>query len=697
MSRIFYTFFFLFCILGLSCFSQHVNYDSILTRFSSAAEKYEYLHEALKKDTRLGASVALVLSKKQLEYAMELADTNKIASSYNQIGSQYLDLADYGTAMNYYLKSAKFYGYIKDSVGISMTYQNMGLIYSSKGDVATAKRMIAQALAIEKKHSKDIEKLCTTMGNLGDAYRSLNMIDSAFYYYRLVIRHTKDSSGLAIVYNNIGLYYLESNKLDSAMVFLKLSNYIDRRLGNKFNHAISIGNIADCYYRRGDVKKAIEEYHFALGLSRQLNNPELIMTNCGALADIFAGMKRYDSAHRYLEEYADINDSLHSTNDEMKMADLRSGFDRENREKELKIQQLELEQKEKKHGDVVNSFIVASLFLIIIIGFAVFRYKAKQRSYDELKQLNDEVTTQKNLVEEKQKEIVDSITYARRIQRPLLAKEEDIRQQFGDCFIVFKPKDIVSGDFYWTTISSEIGVESSVFGVKSSENREEDFQLEAYDSKHINKNTNKSPSVTPNTGLPAKNFYLAVCDSTGHGVPGAFMSLLNIGFLSEAIKEKHIDHPDGIFNYVRGRLVESIGDDNQKDGFDGTILRWKKNSMQLEYAAAHNAPLLIRDNAIIEMAADKMPVGKGERVQPFSLYKIDVKKDDLIYLFTDGYADQFGGPKGKKFKYKKLHELLLSIHKKPMKEQKTAIEAAFEEWKGDLEQVDDVTIIGLKI
>ncbi len=215
-------------------------------------------------------------------------------------------------------------------------------------------------------------------------------------------------------------------------------------------------------------------------------------------------------------------------------------------------------------------------------------------------------------------------------------------------FIFYNPKDIVSGDFYWAT-------------------------------EHNNK------------------FYLAVCDCTGHGVPGAFMSLLNIGFLSEAIKEKNIEKPNEVFNYVRTRLIDSISSDGQQDGMDGILLCIDKTLNQISYAAANNEPILVSDNNIIELSKDKMPVGKGEKTESFTLFTINGNKGGTLYLYTDGYADQFGGPKGKKFKYKALNELLLSVVELPMHEQKEKLDTTLSSWKMNLEQVDDVLIFGLKL
>ena len=270
-----------------------------------------------------------------------------------------------------------------------------------------------------------------------------------------------------------------------------------------------------------------------------------------------------------------------------------------------------------------------------------------------------EVVEQKELIEEKQKEIVDSINYAKRIQYALLANDKVLLQNLKEYFVLFQPKDIVSGDFYWATQT----VDSN--------------QLE--------------------NGMEEKTekFYLAICDSTGHGVPGAFMSLLNISFLNEAITEKHIQQPNEILNHVRQRLIESVSQDGAQDGMDGILLCFENG--KITYAAANNAPVVVRENSIINLPTDKMPIGKGQKDIPFTHYTIETKKGDMLYFYTDGYADQFGGPKGKKFKYKQLEELLISINQKQMKEQKQILESTLEKWKGKLEQLDDVCVFGIKI
>jgi PAS domain S-box-containing protein len=260
-----------------------------------------------------------------------------------------------------------------------------------------------------------------------------------------------------------------------------------------------------------------------------------------------------------------------------------------------------------------------------------------------------ETKEKEEIIRKRNKDITDSINYAQRIQKAMLASDSLLNNNLAEYFILFKPKDIVSGDFYWAT---------------EKDNR----------------------------------FYLAVCDSTGHGVPGAFMSLLNISFLNEAINEEEIIHPNEIFNHVRKRLIENISFESggAKDGMDGILVCIDKNKNEITYAAANSAPLMM-NGELKKLPSDKMPVGSGEKKEAFNQHTVSFKTDNTLYLYTDGFADQFGGIKGKKFKYKQLNELLLANHHKSMPDQKILLETAFEEWKGSLDQVDDVLIVGIKM
>lgn len=259
---------------------------------------------------------------------------------------------------------------------------------------------------------------------------------------------------------------------------------------------------------------------------------------------------------------------------------------------------------------------------------------------------------QKTRIEEKNKEMMDSITYSKRIQYSLLAKEIVLKGKFKQHFMYFQPKDIVSGDFYWLH------------------------------------------------DLSNGQFVLAIADSTGHGVPGAIMSMLNISCLNEAVISEKLTEPKDILNYTRDKIIDHLMFDTEggKDGMDCSLLSFDLKTNTVTYAGANNAVWIIREKEIIELIPDKMPVSKHQKdTVPFKQQTLQLQKDDMIYSFTDGIADQFGGPKGKKFMYKQLKQLLIDISELSMKEQRAAIESALNEWKGDLEQVDDITLMGIRV
>ena len=316
--------------------------------------------------------------------------------------------------------------------------------------------------------------------------------------------------------------------------------------------------------------------------------------------------------------------------------------------------------------------------------------KVVERTAEVVKQ-KEELEEQKHVIEEKNKDITDSINYAEKIQRAILPDTEKIKKALPESFILFQPRDIVSGDFFWYAEvdgSKELGVGSS----------------------EIIQNTLPAPQLrTPNSELPtphSKLILLAAADCTGHGVPGAFMSMINTSLLNEAVNEKRIFQPNEILNQVRRGIIHSLkqkGESGeQKDGMDVGIISLEMNNRtcNLQYAGANNSLYIIRKSdapVLEEIDPDPMPVSISDRTGDFTNNVIELQKGDTFYIFTDGYADQFGGPKGKKFKYAQFKQLLLSIQNKSMDEQKQILDMTMQEWKGALEQIDDILVIGVRV
>jgi serine phosphatase RsbU (regulator of sigma subunit) len=263
-----------------------------------------------------------------------------------------------------------------------------------------------------------------------------------------------------------------------------------------------------------------------------------------------------------------------------------------------------------------------------------------------------EVVRQRDVLEHQNKEIEDSIRYASRIQNAVLPADHDFAGLIPESFVFFKPLEIVSGDFYW---------------------------ISQVESKLI----------------------ISAADCTGHGVPGAFMSMLGVAFLNEIVNKDHVTRPDLILNKLRDKVIEALQQQGKsgeaKDGMDIVLVCIDEQTKKLSYAGAYNPLIMIRNGELSEISADKMPIAIYDNMKEFTMHEISIATGDLFYFYSDGYEDQFGGPNGKKLKSKRFKQLLLDNYDKPLKDQKLILEKSFEEWKGNLKQVDDIVVIGVKV
>jgi len=303
------------------------------------------------------------------------------------------------------------------------------------------------------------------------------------------------------------------------------------------------------------------------------------------------------------------------------------------------------------------NILVIIILIAFFYGWYVYNtWKVLQanRIYKQKEITSIEVAKQKEELTIKNKNITDSINYARRIQLAMIPSVRFFNNIFKESFIFFKPKDIVSGDFFWITEKKD-------------------------------------------------KVFVAAVDCTGHGVPGAFMSIIGIELLRKLVNSQGIEEPSEVLNELNRNFAEIFKDVENitlRDGMDVAFCIIDRASMILEFAGAFNPLYLIRDNKITEIKGDRFSVGLEDYengVQSFTNHHIQLHKNDMIYIFTDGYSDQFGGPEGKKFKYRRFRHLLLSIHRLPLPEQREQLERSMEEWKGENDQVDDILVIGMKV
>ncbi len=636
-----------------------------------------------------------------LKIREEIRDEKGAASICNKIGNIYYFQGDYFLGMEFYLKSLHINEKIGDKQGIASAYNNIGNINDSKGEYAKAMEFYFKALKI-REELLDKKGMASCYGNIGIMYKKKGDYDKGLEFYLKSLKmfeETGNKEGIGNSFNNIGIIYSSKGDYAKALDFHAKSLKIKEEIMNKQGMAESYNNIGNIHSFKRDYTKALEfqlkamkiyeeigykqgithSYNSIGSLHLQKNNlleskryqqkSLAVAKEIASLPDImfaYEGLSKVDSAlnnfkeaYEYQKLYKEMNDSIFNLESAEKTAEITAIYESEKKETQIKLLEKDKEKQtalavvEKKKQLTILYSVVGGLFLVIVFaGFIYNRWRITRQQKVIIEQKEKETSLQKNQIEEKHKEITDSINYAERIQRSFLATTEMLDQNLKDYFVFFRPKDIVSGDFYW--------------------------------------------SGKLNNG----NFAFSVADSTGHGVPGAIMSILNISSLEKSIEKE--TEPNLILNETRKIIIERLKKDGSvdggKDGMDCSLLVLNQNRTQLTFAAANNPVFIVRNNELIEYKPDKMPVGKHYNdAESFTLHTTLLQKGDIIYALTDGFPDQFGGTKGKKYMIKNLKELLLKIAHLPVHEQELILSDEFTDWKGENEQVDDVCIIGVRV
>ncbi|HEY0029965.1 MAG TPA: tetratricopeptide repeat protein [Bacteroidia bacterium] len=588
---------------------------------------------------------------KSLEIKKELKDIKGVSGLYFNISGLYRQEGKYPEALDYQLRSLKTFEELKDMKGIGRNYSNIGLIYGRMGNDSMALEYYFKALKLNKELDV-MDAVAANFANIGNIYSAQKKYLPALDYLNKSVKIDEDLGdlhGMASGYTSLGNVYKAMGDRKRAKEYyenaLKINQEQDDKIGI-ISNSLGMGSIS---LDNADYTAAVTYFQQAFDLAKLSGLRVELSEASRNLAQAYEKKNDYKNAYHYHTLYSQIKDSMLNQESTKQIAEMATKYESDkkemqitslNKDNEILTKDQKLKETQLNKQMIINYAVVAGLILVLAFAFFVARsYRQKQAANLLLEEKNA-------MIEEKNKDITDSINYAKRIQFTLLAQNEILTENLKEHFVLFQPKDIVSGDFYWAI-------------------KKED------------------------------RFYLAVCDSTGHGVPGAFMSLLNISFLNEAITEKNMAQPNEILDHVRKRLIENVSQDGAQDGMDGILLCFEHG--KITYSAAHNSPVLVRNNTLTLLPGDKMPVGKGEKSHPFTLHTIDKQKGDALYFYTDGYPDQFGGPAGKKFKYKKLDELLVSVSAKSVQEQQSILTSTLNSWKGNLEQVDDILLIGMKL
>jgi serine phosphatase RsbU (regulator of sigma subunit)/Tfp pilus assembly protein PilF len=630
---------------------------------------------------RASYDTALTYFFRSLKLKEILGDKKSIASSLNNIGAVLYDQGKYKSALDYYLRSLGIFEDLKNREGAMSASLNVGNILSElqnfSGAVGYYRQSLTYALELN-----DAKGKADAYQNIGGIYNDLKQKDSSIFYYRkalLFYKQAEFSEGLAISYNVLGQWYKNNGLTDSALAYYQRALDINLSTNNRDGLSTNYNNLGMLYLSKKDYATASGFYTKGLTIARETGNRDFIASYCKSLSELYEAKHDYLNAYLYHKTYSEIKDSLIHTETSKQITEMQTRFETGKKEQEIGLlnKDKQIQEQDIRKQKIFTLFVAGGLLtstLLLSFIFRSLKITRRQKAIIEVqKQQNEEKS---KILEEKNRDIIDSINYARRIQDALLKEENHVSEHLPEHFILFKPKDIVSGDFYWAAEKTGISL--------------------------------------PEQGM-RRFWYIAAVDCTGHGVPGAFMSMLGVAFLNEIISGSSPLAPAEILNQLSHKIMKELNQTGSygenKDGMDISLARLDLDSGELQWAGANNPLWIIpgkeaalsppetfeKKELVREVRADKQPIGFHTHISPFTNHALSLEKGSVFFLFSDGIADQFGGPAGKKFKYSKLKKLLLEIRHEPLSRQKELLNSAFETWKGELEQVDDVCMIGVRI
>jgi tetratricopeptide (TPR) repeat protein len=633
---------------------------------------------------------ALEYYNNSLSLTKELTDKKLQPAILNNIGLVFWHQGYNAEALDYFFKSLNISEELNDNSGNARIYNNIGIIYQQVGDYEQAAKYQNESLEVSKSHNDRIG-ISYAFLNLGVIYYQMGKYEQALDYYRkseVIRKELSDLPGLADLYINIGKLYLKMRNPDKSIEQFEEAELIYKKIDMPYG-------IANCLIQTGLTKFEIHSYNDAIihckegiELAKKINALELEKQGYEVLSKIYEKTDKIPQAFDSYKQFINLRDSLNNIEKSKQLVkiQMQSEFDNLSHKQKLEQdQKLELAQgKSRKQTKIANIFIFAFLLTLSIFILLFISFRQKQRSSDllefqkldverqksELTAQRDELEIQKNLVVHQRDKIMtmltelgESIDYARKIQQALLPTDKKLKDLLGDYFLFFQPRESVGGDFYWVAEYEDLT-------------------------------------------------FFAVADCTGHGVPGGFMSMLGVSLLNEMITRSESLSPAKMLWNLRDMIIKALNqtglDDDSQDGMDIALCMYNPTNRHLVYSGANsslvvatsilpepNDKIFVFDN-LVEYKPDRMPAAFYQRMEEFYEHHIVLNPGDCVYLFSDGFADQFGGRSNKKFGYSTYRNLLSSLSKKPFDHQRDILWNEFDKWKGDENQTDDVLVMGIR-
>ncbi len=656
----------IYLLVSVSCCSLAINKDSLWSVWNNSETPDTLKLQAMSKLAKQGyvftdPDSSILCGELLFNEATKTNSIKYQADARNTQGIAYAIQGQFSFAIQKYMEALKFFEKSKNEGGQASTLNNIGVLYSDMGDLDKSLDHYERSLAIKEKLGDSLG-MASTINNIGVIYKGKNDFEKALEYYQrcynIENRLGKESNlcstlnNIAVAYKNLGnLQLAEEKALQSLSIGIKYDLPWDLATSNNILAIIS--------FEKKDFNKSVNYAKKAIENANKFNGKNELMEAEFNLFKAYRNLGNYKQALESYELHVTLKEELASEENQKEIIRQELKYDYEKQAiadstknaEEKKVQEAELaaEVAENKRQKQQSYFLYSGLVLLGLFGIFIFnRFRITRKQKDVIATQKETVDQAFAELEEKNTEILDSINYAKRIQKAILPPNSLLEASLPEHFVLYQPKDIVAGDFYWMEKTGD-------------------------------------------------SVLFAAADCTGHGVPGAMVSVICNNGLNRSVREFGLTKPGEILDQTRNLVIQEFekSDEEVKDGMD--IALCSLSGLTLKFAGAHNPLWIVRNGEILETKADKQPIGKFIDQKPFKTHQKNLQKGDQIYLFSDGFVDQFGGEKGKKFKPKALRELILSVENQPMLEQKNKMINAFEAWKGSFEQIDDVCVIGVRV
>ncbi len=617
-------------------------------------------------------SSALTQYKKELELREELGDKFKTTICLNKIGEILSAQDNLDASMEYFYKALKIADALNSKEDLMTIYNNIGIVYDRQSDFSKSLEYYNKTLELSTA-MRDTNAMGISYSNIGTVYAEQGKNKEAFIYFYKFLKFaqiTGNKKNVAIAYLNISnIFDTEGNfKKSFEMQFNAMK--IFEELGNRAELGLINANIASTYIALAKSSENRSTKHSALNDARKHLNEALMLyqkiRQLEGIGQVYRDLSEvekldgnFETSLENFRTYVWFRDSLMKLQDNEKRirAEVNFEFDQKEALSKLEQERKQALAKEESHRQkqIRNLFIIAFAFMVILAIFIFRSNRHKQKANKIILLQKDEVERQKVLVEEKQVQIISSINYAKRIQESILIAEEEMTANLPDLFISYIPKDIVSGDFYWYSKQGD-------------------------------------------------NSFIVVADCTGHGVPGAFLSMVGSTLLNEIIIHKKINDPAKIINALATSLATTLAnkekDELNTDGMDISICRLNHKTKKLSFVGANQSLYIVDEMGAKDIKPQISSINgifAVDKTQKIEAVELILKENEMVYLTTDGYIDQIGGQNNKKFLSSRFEKLLAHIYSLSIDKQHYVLEETFEDWKGDSKQIDDVLVIGFKI